>query len=90
MSIILELKHEFITIMTHSDSDDWYYSMREATVDVVANQGVEPDDFDDEDEYHQFIDDLHDQAERSVRMEFVPTLKLVGLVQDLIEKKGGK
>jgi hypothetical protein len=75
--------------MTHSDSDDWYHNMHEATVDVVANQGVGPDDFVDEDEYHTFIENLMDQAERSVRMEFVPTLKLVGLVQDLIEKKGG-
>jgi hypothetical protein len=90
MSIILELKYEFITIMTHSDSDDWYHNMREATVDVVASNGIGPDDFVDEYEYHTFIDNLHDQAERSVKMEFVPTLKLVGLVQDLIEMKGGK
>ena len=76
--------------MTHSDSDDFYSSFREAAVDVVARQGVGVSDFVDEDEYHQFIEDLIDQAERSVKMEFVPTLKLVGLVQDLIEKKGDK
>ncbi len=86
MSIILELKEAFISIVEHNDSDYFYSNMREDTVQIVSDHGVGPDDFIDEDEYHQFIEDLMDQAERSVSMQFIPTPKLVGLVGDLNDK----
>lgn len=86
MSIILELKHEFITIITHSDSDDFYMAMLEATTDVVRRNGITPEDFVDEEEYDVFIDDLMDQAERSVSLQFIPTTRLVSLVGDLTDK----
>lgn len=86
MSIILELKYEFTTIMTHSDSDDFYQAMWESTTDVVRRNGITPKDFVDEEEYDQFIGNLMDQAERSLRIEFVPTVKLVNLVGDLTDK----
>jgi hypothetical protein len=86
MSIILELKYEFITIVAHSDSDDFYQAMLESTVDVVRRNGITPEDFVDEEEYDQFIENLMDQADRSVSLQFIPTPKLVGLVGDLTDK----
>lgn len=86
MSIILELRDAFISIIEHNDSDNYFSNMREDTVEIVSDNGIGPDDFVDEDEYHAFIEDLMDQAERSVRIEFVPTVKLVGLVGTLTGK----
>ncbi len=84
--ILLELQHEFLTIMSHSDSDDFYVSMYDSTVSVVARAGITIEDFVDEDEYNAFIENVLDQSEDSVKMTFQPTLSLVGLVDDITDK----
>ena len=86
MSIILELRDEFVSIIEHTDSDNLFEPMYEAAVQIVADQDISPEDFVDEYEYHEFIENLMDQAERSVKIEFIPTMKLIGLVCYLNDK----